>query len=55
VSQGDDAAYVTQMAGFIAGHDVAFQSWFNSGNDGIFQLSRSQAPRSLAAYSSAFG
>jgi hypothetical protein len=54
-SQGDDASYVSNMATFIAGHDVAFQSWFNAGDNGILQLSRSQAPRSLAAYKGAFG
>ncbi len=55
VSQGDDPSYVSHMASFVASHDVAFQSWFDSGTDGIFQLSRASAPRSLTAYRSAFG
>ena len=54
-SQGDDANYVTNMGSFIATHDVAFQSWFDVGDDGIFQLSPTQAPLSLAAYKKAFG
>jgi len=54
-SQGDDANYVTEMGAFVASHDVAFQSWFDAGDDGIPQLSWSQAPRSLAAYKKAFG
>jgi hypothetical protein len=43
------------MGAFVASHDVAFQSWFDAGDDGIPQLSWSQAPRSLAAYKKAFG
>lgn len=54
-TQGDDANYVASMGTFIATHDVAFQSWFDVGDDGIFQLSRTQAPLSLAAYKKAFG
>jgi O-antigen/teichoic acid export membrane protein/glycosyltransferase involved in cell wall biosynthesis len=54
-SQGDDAAYVTSMGAFIAHHDVAFQSWFDAGDNGILQLSPSGAPRSLHAYIKAFG
>jgi Glycosyl hydrolase family 26 len=54
-SQGDDPGYVTAMGRFIARHDVAFQSWFDAGDDGIYQLSTSEAPRSLAAYIKAFG
>ena len=55
ISQGDDGYYVTDMGAFIAQHDVAFQSWFDDGNDGILQLSQAEAPRSLAAYDRAFG
>jgi hypothetical protein len=55
MSQGDDANYVRSMGAFIATHDVAFQSWFDVGDDGIFQLSPTQAPLSLAAYKKAFG
>ena len=54
-SQGDDAAYVTSMGTFIAHHDVAFQSWFDAGDNGILQLTPSGAPRSLHAYIKAFG
>jgi O-antigen/teichoic acid export membrane protein/glycosyltransferase involved in cell wall biosynthesis len=54
-SEGDDAAYVTSMGAFIAHHDVAFQSWFDAGDNGILQLSPSGAPRSLRAYINAFG
>jgi O-antigen/teichoic acid export membrane protein len=54
-SQGDDAAYVTSMGAFIAHHDVAFQSWFDAGDNGILQLTPTGAPRSLRAYIKAFG
>jgi len=54
-SEGDDAAYVTSMGAFIAHHDVAFQSWFDAGDNGILQLTRSGAPRSLQAYIKTFG
>ena len=54
-SQGDDPGYVTAMGAFIARHDVAFQSWFDAGDNGIYRLSASEAPRSLAAYIKAFG
>ena len=54
-SQGDDAAYVTSMGSFVDRHDVAFQSWFDAGDNGILQLSPGQAPRSLHAYIKAFG
>ena len=54
-AQGDDAAYVTSMGAFIARHDVAFQSWFDAGDNGILQLTPSGAPRSLHAYIKAFG
>ena len=36
VSQGDDGNFVTKMAAFVATHDVAFQSWFDNDDDGIF-------------------
>jgi hypothetical protein len=53
-SQGDDANYVSEMGAFIAAHDVAFQSWFDTDDDGILPLSSSQAPLSLKAYIKAF-
>ncbi len=49
-TQGDDGEYVAHMGEFIASHDVAYQSWFDSGDDDIYQLSRSEAPHSVAAY-----
>jgi Glycosyl hydrolase family 26 len=54
-TQGDDADYVTNMGALVARNDVAFQSWFDAGDDDIFPLSASQAPLSLAAYIKAFG
>jgi hypothetical protein len=54
-SQGDDAANVTSMGAFIAHHDIAFQSWFDAGDNGILQLAPGGAPRSLRAYIEAFG
>jgi hypothetical protein len=53
--QGDDGTYVTDMGVFIAKHDVAYQSWFDRGDNGIFRLSQAEAPHSLAAYKEAFG
>ena len=53
-TQGDDAAYVTAIANFVATHDVAYQSWFNGG-DTIYPLDPTQAPLSVAAYIAAFG
>ena len=52
---GDDPGYVTGMARFVATHDVAFQSWFDAGHDGVLPLSAAKAPRSLRAYVAAFG
>ena len=51
---GDDGRYVREMARVVLDHDVAYQSWFDSGTTGILTLSR-DAPRSLAAYTTAFG
>jgi len=51
---GDDGAYVTQVGAFVASHDVAYQSWFDSGSDNALQLSARSAPRSVAAYAEAF-
>lgn len=52
---GDDGLYVAEMARLILTHDVAYQSWFDSGSDGVLPLTSSAAPRSLAAYVAAFG
>jgi hypothetical protein len=49
-TQGDDGKYVAHMGEFIATHDVAYQSWFDSGDDDIYQLNKSEAPHSVAAY-----
>lgn len=52
---GDDPAYVSGMARFVATHDVAFQSWFDAGHDGVLPLLASQAPLGLRAYVANFG
>ena len=49
-SGGDDGAYVAHMGNFIASHDVAYQSWFDNGDDGVYQLVPAVAPKSVAAY-----
>lgn len=53
-TQGDDGGYVSKMGAFIANNDIAFECWFNTGDDGIFQLNRAHAPLSVAAYIKAF-
>ncbi|HVC24875.1 MAG TPA: glycosyl hydrolase, partial [Acidimicrobiales bacterium] len=52
---GDDGQYVTRMGQFILTHDVAYQSWFDNGDNGISPLDAAVAPRSLAAYVAYFG
>ena len=54
-TQGDDGDYVIHIGAFVANNDVAFQSWFNAGDDDIFQLNPVKAPLSVAAYVKAFG
>jgi Glycosyl transferase family 2/Glycosyl hydrolase family 26 len=54
-TEGDDANYVTNIGAFVANNDVAFQAWFDAGDNHIDQLSRSEAPLSLTAYVKAFG
>ena len=49
-TQGDDGNYVTHMGQFVANHDVAYESWFDTGHDQIYRLSAVQAPHSVAAY-----
>jgi hypothetical protein len=51
---GDDANYVTNMGVFVAENDVAFQAWFDAGDNHINRLSSSEAPLSLRAYVRAF-
>ena len=50
IKLGDDGNYVGHVGAFVATHDVAYQAWFNVGNDNIFQLNKSEAPHSVAAY-----
>lgn len=49
-TQGDDANYVTRMGEFIAGHDVAYDAWFDANDLHIYPLLPSLDPRSVAAY-----
>lgn len=51
---GDDGPYVQAMGAFIATHDVAYQAWYDVGDNHILELQAIQAPRSLAAYRSQF-
>ncbi len=47
---GDDGTYVAHMGDFIASHNVAYQSWFDNGDDGVYELLTTDAPKSVAAY-----
>jgi len=49
-TQGDDGNYVAHIGDFVATHDVAYQSWFDAGDDHIYQLNPAEAPHSVAAY-----
>jgi hypothetical protein len=51
---GDDGAYVSGMAGFIASNNVAYQSYFDANDDNILPLDPSLAPLTVAAYIAAF-
>lgn len=51
---GDDPAYVQAMAGFVATHDVAYESWFDAGGT-VLTLDPTSAPASLGAYVEHFG
>ena len=53
--QGDDPAYVTAMANYIANNDVAYQSYFDDGDQAIAELGESDNTASTAAYVAAFG
>jgi len=53
-THGDDGAYVAAMGHFVATHDVAYQSWYDAGDNHIFTLGAG-APKTLAAYVKAFG
>ena len=50
---GDDPYYVAGIASYVRTHNVAFQSYFDSGANGILQLGPS-VPKALAAYRQAF-
>ncbi len=52
---GDDGSYVSAIGRFVASHDVAYESWYDAGDNHILQLSPKSAPRSFAAYVAAFG
>jgi Glycosyl hydrolase family 26 len=52
--QPDDAAYITDMAQMFKRDAFAFESYFDSGSDGIASLG-SAIPNATAAYSKAFG
>lgn len=51
--QPDDAAYITRMAQMFKRDTFAFESYFDSGSDGIAALG-SAIPNATAAYSQAF-
>lgn len=51
---GDDGYYVAGIGQYVATNNVAFQSWYDSGDNGVLQLTASN-PNSLAAYVAAFG
>lgn len=52
---GDDGSYVQQMGRFVATHVVAYQAWYDVGDNNILPLNAKAAPRSLAAYVASFG
>ncbi len=52
---GDDGAYVTGIANFVANHNVAYQSYFDANVDSILPLDPSVAPNTTSAYVAAFG
>jgi beta-mannanase len=51
---GDDGNYVAHIGQFVATHDVAYQAWYDSGDNYIDTLSPTW-PAALAAYNTAFG
>ena len=50
---GDDPFYIDGIGSYVAGHDVAFQCYFDPGDDGILPLTTSN-PQALAAYRQEF-
>lgn len=51
---GADPFYVRGMAAYVAGNEVAFQSYFDSASNGVLPLSNAN-PLVLAAYRAGFG
>jgi beta-mannanase len=51
---GDDGYYVQAIGQWVASNDVAFQSYFDAGDDGVLALDASN-PNTLSAYIAAFG
>jgi hypothetical protein len=51
---GDDGQYVLHIGHFVKAHDVAYQSYFDAGDDDILPLKKQAAPQSLSAYIQAF-
>lgn len=51
---GDDGTYVRSIGAWVAANDVAFQCYFDRGDDGILTLSAAN-PNTLHAYATAFG
>lgn len=53
---GDDPTFIDNMASWLAGHDVAFDSYFDTDpSDGQHCLQDAAFPRSLAAFDADFG
>jgi hypothetical protein len=53
-SIGDDGSYVLGIHSWVDKNDVAFQSYFDSGGDGVLPLDSSN-PNTLATYIESFG
>lgn len=54
-TNGDDGAYVADMGRFVADHDVAYQSWYDAGDNHTLPLLPTRAPHSVEAYIQYFG
>jgi hypothetical protein len=53
---GDDPTFIQNMAGWMAGHDVAFDDYFNFDVSGqVDAITDGNFPASLAAYRADFG
>lgn len=51
----DDPFYVDGIGRYIARHDVAFETYYDVGDGGIYPLTSEQAPRTYDAYLSEIG